>query len=224
MLQPAGDRAAGRVPVEQRRLPRPGRAARLRARALPRRRDLDPRGARRRPDPARGSRSSGSETKGSVRLELPETLRPVRRRRLPDPLGQVRALLRADEGRRPRPAADLHPAAAKTRRPGPTWPRGIRSSSSARRGRSSSTRRSPTRPAIARPPAIRRSSSPPRTPQTRGLSRRPVGRGLQRPRPVPGPGRPDRQRPARRGRRHRHLLEQAQPAAAPTSTARPRRP
>ena len=39
--------------------------------------------------------------------------------------------------------------------------------------------------------------------------RRPVGRGLQRPRPVPGPGRPDRQRPARRGRRHRHLLEQA---------------
>ena len=33
--------------------------------------------------------------------------------------------------------------------------------------------------------------------------RRPVGRGLQRPRPVPGPGRADRRRPARRGRRDR---------------------
>ena len=43
--------APGRVPLEQRRLPRPCRAARLRARAVPRRRIPDPRGPRRRPDP-----------------------------------------------------------------------------------------------------------------------------------------------------------------------------
>ena len=107
---------------------------------------------------------------GSVRLNLPERLRPVRRRRLPDAVGQVRALLGADEGRRPRPAAHLHSAA---RRPADaSRPGGAVSacSSSARPGPSFSTRRSPTRPAIAPPPAIRRSSSRPKMPQMRGLS------------------------------------------------------
>ena len=45
--------------------------------------------------------------------------------------------------------------------------------------------------------------------QDRGLERRTVGRGLQRPRPVSGPGGTHRKRAPRRGRRHRHLLEQA---------------
>ena len=48
----------------------------------------------------------------------------------------------------------------KTRRPAPSWRRGIRSSSSARLGRSSSTRRSPAPLGIAPPPGIRRSRWP----------------------------------------------------------------
>ena len=55
----------------------------------------------------------------------PRELRPVRRRRVSHAFGQVRALLRADEGRRPGPAADLHSAATRTRRRAPTWRRGI---------------------------------------------------------------------------------------------------
>ena len=67
--------------------------------------------------------------KGSIRLNLPESFRPVRRWSLSDPLGQVRALFGTNEGRRLRPAADLHPAPSKTLRRGPTWRRDIRCSS-----------------------------------------------------------------------------------------------
>ena len=104
------------------------------------------------------------EAEGSVRLNIPEDLRPVRRGRLPHAVGQVRALLRADEGRRSRPAADLHPAARRSANPPDAGRASIRCSSSARRARSSSTRRSPTRHATAPQPASRRSSCRPRTP------------------------------------------------------------
>ena len=161
---------------------------------------------------------------GSIRLDLPERLRPVRRRRLPDPLGQVRAVLRADERRRPRPAADLHPAPRRPADPPRPRRRATRSSSSARPGRSSSTRPSPRPPATAPWPATRRSRWPTPTPTPAGLVDgdwaevyNDRGRFLAR---VALTGAVQ----AGRGGRDGHLLEQAQPRRRPTPTAPPRPP
>ena len=143
--------------------------ARLRARALPRRRDLDPRGPRRRPDPRGDHARAAARPKGSVRLNLPETYAPFADGRVPDALGQVRALLRADEGRRPRPAADLHPAArrpADPSRPGRAVPAPAPQPAPAAVPQLDVRQLSRT---IAPRPATRRSSSRPRTPQPRGL-------------------------------------------------------
>ena len=60
----------------------------FRARAVPRRRDVDPPGAGRRPQPARESRSNGSRTKGSIRLNVPETFAPFADGVFPTPSGK----------------------------------------------------------------------------------------------------------------------------------------
>ncbi len=57
------------------------------------------------------------QAEGSVRLNLPARLCPVRRRGFSDPVGQVRALLRADEGRRTRPVTHVYPAARRSADP-----------------------------------------------------------------------------------------------------------
>ena len=51
------------------------------------------------------------QAEGSVRLELARGSCTLRRWGFPHALGQVRALLGADEGRRTGPIADVHPAA-----------------------------------------------------------------------------------------------------------------
>ena len=70
---------------------------------------------------SRESHLSGCEPRGPVRLNIPETLYALCRRSLSDAVGQMRALFRADEGRRVRPVAGLHAAArgpADASRPG----------------------------------------------------------------------------------------------------------
>ena len=104
--------------------------------------------------------------RGARSLEHSGSIHPVCRGSFSHAFRKVRALFRANEGRRLRPAACLHSAAAKTRSPVPTWLHVIRCNWSAPRARSSSIRRLPIHPAIALQPAIRRSSWPPRMPRS----------------------------------------------------------
>ena len=63
-------------------------ASRLRARPLPRRRDLDPPGPRRRPHHSGGSPSNGSEVEPSIRLDMPERYAPFADGNFPTPSGK----------------------------------------------------------------------------------------------------------------------------------------
>ena len=196
---------------------------RLRARALPRRRDADPRGPRRRPD-ARGDHArAASRPRARSGSTSPRDYAPFADGVFPTPSGKCELYserMKAD-GLDPLPTY-TPPLEDPQTRPelAARYPLQLLS---------------PPRPAVPQLD-LRQQPSPPRRGRRaddrarrrgrRGArpERRPVGRGLQRPRPVPGPGRPDGQRPAGRGRRHRHLLEQARPRADRTSTARPPRP
>ena len=88
MLQCAGDCAARRVPVEQRRLPRAGPPARLRARALPGRRDLDPRSLERSAGTLEGITLERLREEGPVRLNIPEEFTPFAAGVFPTPSGK----------------------------------------------------------------------------------------------------------------------------------------
>ena len=157
----------------------------------------------------------------SIRLDIPERYAPFADGRLPHPVRQVRAVFRADARRRPRPPARPTSRPGKTRRTRPDLAESLPDPAP-----------EPAPPAVPQLDLRQLPEPPPgrRRPDRRavgrgrrrpGAGRRPVGRGLQRPGRLPGPGRPHRRRPARGGRRHRPLLEQARPRRAATPTARP---
>ena len=173
---------------------------------------------------ARGDHARAARSRGVDPAQPPRGLRPVRRRRLPDALGQVRALLRADEGRRPRPAADLHPAArgpADPPRPGREVPAATAQPAAPAVPQLDVRQLSARHRAAAGDPTVELAAE-----DADGArpGRRPVGRGLQRPRPVPGPGRPDRQRSGRAWPSPPASTGTSSPPAGRTSTAPPPRP
>ena len=122
-LERARGRAAGRVPAAHRDLP----PARTRdgaggARALRRRPDARAHAGRVGPPDARGRDGRAAAPRGLGAARAPAPARPVRVR-LPDAVGQARAVLRARGRRRPRPAAGLHAARRGRRaRRGPARP------------------------------------------------------------------------------------------------------
>ena len=160
---------------------------------------------------------------GSIRLNLPERYAPFADGHFPTPSGKCELYSERMEADGFDPLPSL-PAAAR----GPADP--------PRPGR-------PVSAPVAQPPAppvpeldVRQPGPPPRLggrPHRRALARgrrgaragrRPVGRGPERPGPVPGSSRADGCGPAGRGRRDRHLLEQAQPRPEQREPAPPPRP
>ncbi len=126
----------------------------------------------------------------SIRLDIPETYTPFAEGDLPHPLRQVRAVLRADARRRPRPPARPTSRLAKTRQTRPDLARSypIQLLSPPRPQFLNSTfANSPSHRHAAGDPTVELSAEDARSSRAR---RRPVGRGLQRPRRRSGPGSP----------------------------------
>ena len=144
-------------------------AARLRARALSRRRDIDPRSLERRPA-SRGDHARAASRRRADSAEHSRRLHAIRRWCLSHAFREVRALFRADEGRRLRPVAGLHSAARRSAHPSRP---GCALSAAARQ---------PAAPAVPQfdlrqfatashcPRAIRKSSSPLLDAEKRGLT------------------------------------------------------
>ena len=143
------------------------------------------------------------EAEGSVRLNLPENYAPVRRRRVPHPLGQVRAVLRTDAAATASTRCPRTSRPSRTRRPGPTWPR-----------RYPIQLLSPPRPQFL-------NSTFANSARHRAGGRRPDDRDGRRRRPLPRP----RRRPVGRGlQRPRRRSAPACRSPRPSAPASPSRP
>ena len=142
--------------------------------------------------PRHHARAASRGVVRSASRPAPSAYTPVRRRRLPHSVRQVRALFRADEARRPRSACRTYiPPLGRPPKRDRSWP-----------GSYPLQLLSPPRPQFLnstfansadpprRPPATRPSRWPARMPRSVAWRTEPVGRGLQRPRVHSGPGSP----------------------------------